>query len=100
MIAPHAAATATVTAAERGSGYPSSTRTRRGTSTKIAATAANESWKPGSSSEYGFQTRSTSAPSSSMYQRSRGRASSQASEAIAPATPARTTEGCQPTART
>ena len=33
-------------------------------------------------------------------QRSRGRAASQASDASAPATPARTTDGCQPTAST
>jgi hypothetical protein len=66
----------------------------------MAATAANESWKPGSSSEYGFQPSSTTAPASRKYQRSLGRAASQASEASAPATPARTTEGCQPTAST
>ena len=67
---------------------------------KIAATAANESWKPGSSRLYGFQPSSKAAPSNRKYQRSRGRDASHASDASAPATPARTTDGCQPTAMT
>ena len=66
----------------------------------MAATAANESWNPGSSRLYGFHASNTAAPTSRKYQRSRGREASQASEARPPATPARTTEGCQPTART
>ena len=73
---------------------------RRGTSVKIAATAANESWKPGSSRLYGLQASSTSAPSSRNHQRSRSRAQIHASDASAPATPARTTDGCAPTAST
>ena len=60
-----------------------------GRATKIAATAANESWKPGSSTAVGIHARSTSAPTARKCQRSRGRAVSQASDASAPATPAR-----------
>ena len=54
-------------------GYPSSARTTRGVTTKIDATAANESWKPASKSAYGFQPRSTAAPTSSACHRSRSR---------------------------
>ena len=61
-------------------GYPSSARTTRGVTTKIDATAANESWKPASKSAYGFQPRSTAAPTSSACHRSRSRPASQASE--------------------
>ena len=43
----------------------------RGTATKIAATAANESWKPGSSSDVGIHAMSTSAPTARKCQRSR-----------------------------
>jgi hypothetical protein len=67
---------------------------------KIAATAVNESWKPGSSRLYGFQPRRTAAPRRRKYHRSRGRATSQASDVRTPATPARTTDGCHPTATT
>src|SRR3712207_8733430 len=44
---PHAADTATTAASRAGSGYPSSSRSSHGTATKIAATAAKESWNPG-----------------------------------------------------
>ena len=37
---------------------------------KIAATAANESWKPGSRSVYGFHASKTAAPTRKKYQRS------------------------------
>src|SRR5580765_6916877 len=67
---------------------------------KIAATAANESWKPGSNKVYGFHASRTSAPRSQKCQRSAGRAASQASETSAPDTPARRTDGCAPTAST
>src|SRR5438445_2774944 len=80
--------------------YPSSTRPSRGTSRKIAATATNESWKPASKSVYGFQASSATAPSNRKCQRSTMRALSQASDASAPAIPARTTDGCGPTAST
>ena len=70
----------------------------RGSTRKIAATAANDSWKPGSSADRGIQARSTSAPTASACQRSRGRATIHASDASVPATAARTTDGCQPTA--
>src|SRR5215211_689217 len=66
----------------------------------MAATAANDSWKPGSNSVYGFHARSTSAPSRKKCQRSTGRAASHASETRAPETPARMTDGCAPTAST
>ena len=75
-------------------------RRTRGTATKIAATAANESWKPGSRSDVGIHASSTSAPTARKCQRSRGREASHASDASAPATPARATDGCQPTAST
>ena len=65
---------------------------------KIAATAANESWNPGSSSERGVHASSTTAPIAIVCQRSLGRDSSHASDARQPATAARTTDGCQPTA--
>ena len=73
-------------------------RRRRGIVRKIAATAANESWKPGSSSDRGVQASSTTAPIAIVCQRSLGRESSHASEARQPATAARTTDGCHPTA--
>ncbi len=66
----------------------------------MAATATKESWKPGSSSAYGFHASRTAAPTSAKYQRSRGLAASHASVASPPATPALTTDGCQPTAAT
>ncbi len=98
MTTPHATATATRSHRPRGTGYASGTPETRGSTRKIAATAANESWKPGSSAEEGSQQRSTSAPTASACQRSRGRATIQASDASTPATAARTTDGCQPTA--
>src|SRR5687767_3953825 len=97
---PHAADTETIAASFAGSGYPSGRRSIRGTGRKIAATAAKESWKPGSSRLYGFQPRRTATPTRRKYQRSLGREASQASDARPPATPARTTDDCQPTART
>jgi hypothetical protein len=48
VASPHAAETETVVRRARGPGYPSSSRPIRGARTKIAITAANESWKPGS----------------------------------------------------
>jgi hypothetical protein len=47
---PHAVDTPMSWASSRGIGYPSSARTTRGVTTKIDATAANESWKPASKS--------------------------------------------------
>src|SRR5450759_4666196 len=82
------------------SGDLSSRRSSGLTVTKMAMTAANESWKPGSKSERGFQTSNVRAPSSRKYQRSRGRAANQASEASDPATAALTTDGCKPTTST
>ena len=67
---------------------------------KIAATAANESWKPASKTRYGFQASSAIAPSSSAYHASRSLPTIHASDASAPAIPARTTDGCAPTAST
>ena len=49
MTAPHATATTKTSQRPRGTGYASGTPATRGSTTKIAATAANESWKPGSS---------------------------------------------------
>ena len=100
VAAPQATETASTSRAAAGTGYPSSHRCIRGTTTKIAPTAANESWKPGSSRLAGVQASRTAAPRARKCHRSRGRETSQASEASAPATPARTTDGCQPTART
>src|SRR4029453_3223390 len=100
VATPHAADTATTPASLAGTGNPSSRPRSGGTSTKIAATAAKESWKPGSSSVYGFHARRTRAPRRKKCQRSTGRAASQARETSAPDTPARMTEGCAPTART
>jgi hypothetical protein len=97
---PQAVDTATTSASGRGIGYPSSNRSRRGAPTKIATTAAKDSWNPGSRREYGFHASSTTAPASRKYHRSRGRAVSQANDTSEPATLARTTDGCQPTAST
>ncbi len=97
---PQAAEIATGARSREGSGYPSSTRWKRGTSRKIESTAANDSWKPGSSAFEGFQARSTIAATSSEYQRSRSRPLSHAMDASDPATPARITDGCGPTAST
>ncbi len=44
---PHAVETPISCASPCETGYPSSARTTRGVTTKIAATAAKESWKPG-----------------------------------------------------
>src|SRR5439155_2275514 len=95
---PHAVDTPMSCASPWDTGYPSSARTTRGVTTKIAATAANESWKPASNSAYGFQPRSTAAPTSSACQRSRSRPASQASDPRPAASAARTTDGCRPTA--
>src|SRR5215211_6126870 len=71
-----------------------------GATVKIAATAANESWKPGSKTRYGFHARSATAPSSRTYHASRSLPVNHANEATAPAIAARTTDGCGPTATT
>src|SRR5205823_9677803 len=97
---PHAAETAVASASHLGNGYPSSHRRRRGTSTKIASTATNDSSKPASNSVYGFQASSAAPPTSRKCQRSVIRALSHASEPSTPAIPARTTDGCGPTAST
>ena len=93
---PQAAEIPTTSTSQEGMGYPSCHRWRRGIVTKIAATAANESWKPGSRSDRGVQASSTTAPIAIVCQRSLGRESSHASDARQPATAARTTDGCQP----
>src|SRR5215831_10710309 len=80
VATPHAVETPISCANSWETGYPSSARTTRGVITKIDATAANESWKPASKRAYGFQPRSTAAPTSSACQRSRSRAASQASD--------------------
>ena len=92
--------TATPIRTLRGSGTGSRRRAIRGTIVKIAATAANESWKPGSKRLYGFQPSSATAATSRAYHASRSLPLSQASEARDPATPARITDGCGPTAST
>ena len=96
---PQAAEMPTTSTTFPGTGYPSCHRRRRGIVRKIAATAANESWNPGSRSDRGVQASSTTAPIAIVCQRSLGRESSHATEARQPATAARTTDGCQPTAR-
>src|SRR5947208_6068792 len=100
VASPHAADTAMASRNQSGIGYPTRARCRGGTSTKIAVTATNDSWKPASNSVYGFHASNASAPSSRKCQRSAIRAVSHASETSAPAIPARITEGCGPTART
>ena len=100
VAAPHAVDTARASRSQAGIGYPSSASRSLGSSRKIAPTAAKESWKPGSYREAGVQASSTAAPRARKCHLSRGRASSHASEASPPATPARTTDGCQPTAST
>ena len=80
----------------RGADSPRAAARAAGRATKIAATAANDNWKPASRSVYGFQASSTNAASSRKCQRSRCRAVSHASEPSAPTTPARTTDGCAP----
>ena len=55
VASPHAVDTPMSCASPWDTGYPSSARTTRGVTTKIDATAANESWKPASNSAYGFQ---------------------------------------------
>ena len=49
VASPHTAEIATAPRSQPGSGYPSSHTVNRGARKKIASTAANESWKPGSS---------------------------------------------------
>ena len=73
----------------------------RGTATKIAATAANESWKPGSSSDVGRpREQDERAEREEVPAVARSRARARRATRAPPATPARTTDGCQPTAST
>ena len=72
----------------------------RGTATKIAATAANDSWNPGSRSRRGHPGEQHERSDREEVPAVARAAASQASDASAPATPARATDGCQPTART
>src|SRR5262245_52871573 len=72
VIAPQATATTVTSHTPLGTGYASGTPLVRGRVTKIAATAANDSWKPGSSADEGIQASRTSAPTASACQRSRG----------------------------
>ena len=81
-------------------GRPSSASRNRGAIRMIAATAANDSWKPGSSRLYGFTQSSTASPAAYRCHGSDGRDSSQAADASTPATPARTTDGDGPTSPT
>ena len=97
---PHAVDTPMSWASRRGTGYPSSALTTRGETTKIEATAANESWNPASKTKAGFHASRTNAPTSSACQRSRSRAVIHASEPSPPATAARMTDGRSPTAST
>src|SRR6185436_17033709 len=83
VASPHAIDTPMSCANPCDTGYPSSDRTTRGVTTKIA---------------YGFQPRSTAAPTSSACQRSRSRPASQASDPRPAASAARTTDGWSPTA--
>ena len=66
--------------------------------TRIAATAANESWNPGSSTVGGRHASSIRAPSAIACQPSVRRDASTATHATAPATVALATDGSQPTA--
>jgi hypothetical protein len=95
---PHAVETPISCASSRETGYPSSVRTTRGVTTKIEATAANESWNPASNSVYGFQPSRRAAPTSKACHRSRSRATSQASDPSPAASAARTTDGWSATA--
>ena len=54
VASPHAVETPMSCANPCETGYPSSARTTRGVTTKMDATAANESWKPASKSAYGI----------------------------------------------
>ena len=81
-------------------GYPSSARVSGPPSTKIATTAANDSWNPASNSVYGFQASNTIAAKSSTCHASFDLPSSHAIDTAEPATAARTTDGCGPTAST
>ena len=98
---PQAAEIATGARSREGSGYPSSTRWKRGTSRKIESTAANDSWKPGSSAFVGIprekHDRRDEQRRTSAHAR---RPLSHARDASDPATPARITDGCGPTAST
>ena len=63
--------TATPSCTLCGSSNGSSRRAILGTMVKIAATATNDSWKPGSYTSYGFQASNATAPSSSACHASR-----------------------------
>ena len=67
---------------------------------KIATTAANESWNPGSSTAHGSSQRQPAAATERTCQRATGRLASQASATTTPVTPARTTDAPGPTTRT
>ena len=100
VASPHAAEIATAPRSQPGSGYPSSHSAKRGATRKIASTAANDSWKPGSRALYGLHASRTIAVTSRAWRASRCRPVSQASDPSAPAIPARSTDGCGPTAST
>src|SRR5215216_1549869 len=82
---PQAVEIATTGRSARGSGYPSRRRMIGGATVKIAATAANDSWKPGSKTRYGFHARSATAPSRRTYHASRSLPVNHATDATAPA---------------
>ena len=63
----------------------------------IAATAANESWKPGPMTAHGSSASTAAAASASRCQGSRAEPISQASETSTPVAAARTTDGPPPT---
>ena len=79
---------------------PPSARVRAGRRRRLPRRLRTRAGSPGSSAEVGAQARRTSAPTARKCQRSRGLATSHASEASPPAIPARMTDGCQPTAST
>jgi hypothetical protein len=101
VASPQAVETPMSCASPCETGYPSSARTTRGLTTKMDATAANESWKPASKSAYGFQPRSTprrrAAPASG---RAHGRPTRRGSQDRRQEPRARQTGGARRRART
>jgi hypothetical protein len=96
----HAALAATGSRSRAGNGTPSSQPRSRGASNASAATAANDSCAPTSSTVHGFQPTSSRAAHANGCQTSCGREASHASATSTPATPARSTDGDGPTTAT
>ena len=94
------AATVIASPSARARGRPGSASRTGGASTRIPATAANESCQPGSAVARGLNASVAQAASRSAYQREAGLAAASATREAAPITPARCRDGPAPASGT